>query len=422
MLTDALLHSQQSIAGLQRELESTGRELDATKAALAEKERIVKARDGLLESHGAETRKVADALETERAAHRNAKHQFETFQKTHQHVSRTVAAQDARILELETARAQDKKRAAQLEAVFKEQLHERNNLLLVLWTRLSSLCGTDWAHDNSLISGRALPSLEAVATMLPGFSKNLLAAVKTIETLVGGFQARVKGVERDLWREYHSLEEHLAARTKKLERLEAIVRNGVASGSFGTAEMQNRLMSLQEAYRQLKVENATLRTASEVRARSQFGGGAAQVDANGGAGLDVADLASGSPSPSVPTGPRERANKDRPRPKTGSRIPSRAGSSAAARPMTAGELALHEGADDDGGSGGSGGGASEPYPADPRWILRLRDLESKLKLEREGRLMDRSEASKRLLEQEAELNQLSRKDGDRRRRREESAG
>ena len=195
-------------------------------------------------------------------------------------------------------------------------------------------------------------------------------------------------------------------RSKKLERLEAIVRNGVASGSFGTAEMQNRLMSLQEAYRQLKVENATLRTANEVRARSQYGSSGEQ---NGP--LDP-DAISGSPSPSIPTGPRDRT-KDRSRPKTSSRIPSR--TSTMTRPMTAGELALRD-VDEE-------GGAAEPYPADPRWILRLRDLETKLKLEREGRLMDRSEASKRLLEQEAELNQLSRKqDSDRRRRREEASG
>lgn len=41
-------------------------------------------------------------------------------------------------------------------------------------------------------------------------------------------------------------------------------------------------------------------------------------------------------------------------------------------------------------------------PPDPRWMLRLRELESKLKLEREGRNMDRSAAKQRLTEQEDE--------------------
>ncbi len=194
-----------------------------------EKDRIIKQRDALLESHGLESRKLAEMLDKERQAHRNTKNQFETFQKTHQHVTRTVNSQDARIVELETIKAQDKKRLSHLETSFKDQLTERNNLLLVLWTRLSALCGTDWAHDNSLINGQALPSLEAVSTMLPGFSKNLLAAVKTIEAIIGGFQGKVKSVEKDLWREYQTLESHLDMRTKKLERLESIVRNGVAT-------------------------------------------------------------------------------------------------------------------------------------------------------------------------------------------------
>ncbi|CAK7199853.1 hypothetical protein SEUCBS139899_002539 [Sporothrix eucalyptigena] len=386
-----------SIAKLQRELETTVRELSTTKASLLEKDRLLKQRDALLESHGLEARKVADALDKERAAHRHTKHQFDTFQKTHQHVTRTVTTQDARITELESSKTLDKRRMSQLESTYKDQLTERNNLLLQLWTRLSAICGTDWAHDNSLVSGRALPSLEVVATMLPGFTRNLMAALKHIETVVGGFPGRIKGVERDLWREYQSLESTLEQRLKKLDRLEGIVRsNGIASGGFGTPELQNRFLRLEEAYRQLKVENATLRTASEVRARAY---GSTSVEADG---FDPA----GSPSPSIPTGPRDRSTKTAaamrvksgrsgvPRPVTSASM-----SSHLSRPMTAGELALQ----DEPGSEGSGG-------ADPRWILRLRDLENKLKLEREGRTMDRNEAVRRLREQEAELARRNERD------------
>ncbi len=396
----------QSIAKLQRELENTVRELDATKASLVEKERIIKQRDALLESHSLEARKVADALDKERVAHRSTKNQFETFQKTHQHLTRTVTTQDGRIVELEMTKSQDKRRIAQLEITFKEQLNERNNLLLMLWTRLSSLCGTDWAHDNSLINGRALPSLEAVATMLPGFSKNLMAAVKTIESIVGGFQARIKGVEKDLWREYHSLEQNLDARTKKLDRLESLVRNGVASGVFSASEMQNRLTSVQEAYRQLKVENATLRAANDVRARATYAAAtSAAGDAN--AALDP-DIISGSPSPSIPTGPRDRGSH---RSRSKNTRASATRTSTMTRPMTAGELALQD--PNDMGSG-------EAMANDPRWILRLRDLENKLKMEREGRTIDRTEASRRLLEQEAEINR--RNERDRRRGRDDTSG
>ncbi|KAL2185927.1 hypothetical protein L209DRAFT_754412 [Thermothelomyces heterothallicus CBS 203.75] len=491
-----------SIAKLQRDLENTVRDLDTTKSSLAEKDRIIKQRDALLESHALELRKLGELLDKERQAHRNVKHQFETFQKTHQHVTRTVSSQDQRIMELEQAKAQDKKRLSQLENTFKDQLTERNNLLLLLWTRLSALCGTDWAHDNSLINGRALPSLEAVATMLPGFSKNLLAAVKMIETIIGSFQSRVKSVEKELWKEYQTLENHLEQRTKKLDRLEAIVRNGIVTGqinphSHTLSETQARLARLEDAYRQLKVENHTLRAAAEAR-RAAYAAASAERDG----GLDSAG---GSPSPSVPTGPKAKASASK-IPKSGSRISlTRPGTSAApvATPSRstghhgqhyfsqhhhsrsnlvmspAGEdvgLARSRGGspgapntpggggeDDDtltlptptqashsqshghgqersgnsaGGNnhssststagtqtastasantssspgpgavvsapGGSSGGAS----LEPKFMLRLRDLENKLKAEREGRILDREEARKRINATEHELAML----------------
>ncbi|KAK2037971.1 microtubule associated protein [Colletotrichum somersetense] len=363
-----------SIAKLQRELENTVRELDTTKASLVEKDRLIKQRDALLESHGLEARKLAGELEKERQAHRTTRNQFETFQTRHVHVSNTASTQEQRISELESARAQDKKRISQLETSFKDQLTERNNLLLVLWTRLSALCGTDWAHDNSLINGRALPSLEAVATMLPGFSKNLMAAVKTIETMIGGFSSRIKGVERDLWREYQSLETNLETRTKKLERLETIVRNSMTSGTLGSYE-QARMARLEDAYRQLKVENATLRTAQDVRTRAAY-------SATNDPSAAVPDPASGSPSPSVPTGPRERERKSR----KGDRAPTMTRSVSGHTVTTPGSVNQNPYENT----------LAEREPTDNRWIFKLRDLENKLKAEREGRSQDRNAARQRL--------------------------
>ncbi|PKS04931.1 hypothetical protein jhhlp_008297 [Lomentospora prolificans] len=378
-----------SISGLQRQLEDSTRELDATKADLAEKDRLLKQRDGLLESHGLESRRLAELLEKERQAHRTTKSQFETFQKTHQHVSVTVSTQETRIQELEAQRAQSQKKLVGLENALKDQLTERNNLLLVLWSRLSSLCGSDWAHDNSLINGRALPSLEAVATMLPGFSKNLLAAVKTLESMVGGFQSRIKSVEKELWREYQNLETGLEVRVKKLDRLETMVRNGIASGSlgrYGSSETQAHVDALEDMVRQLRVENATLRTASDVRARAVYGGMA------GDATSAIVDAVSGSPSPSIPTGPRDReSSRSRKNVYTSSGRTSTMTRASTSHGLTSGSSnrEVLSAADVTGGVPGSGGN-------DHALLLRLKEMERKLKAEREGRNQDRTAARQRL--------------------------
>ncbi|KAF7532496.1 hypothetical protein G7Z17_g13636 [Cylindrodendrum hubeiense] len=372
-----------SIAKLQRELENTVRDLDTSKAALVEKDRIIKQRDSLLESHALESRKLAELLEKERVGHRNTKSQYDSFQRTHQHLTRTASSQDVRIAELESTRGQDRRKITILEQTARDQLQERNELLLVLWQKLSGLCGREWASSNTIIDRQVLPSLEVIASRLPGFSKNLMAAVKAIETMVASFETRIKAVSRDLSREYQTLENNLDVRTKKLDRLETMVRNSIASGSLGSHDAQVRMARMEDAYRQLKVENATLRTANDVRSRAAFGAGG-----NPEALVPMGD--SGSPSPSIPRGPGDqvssrgiRTSHSKTRTSTMTRtssssgIPRSSSSGPGMREMTS---MADEG----------------DVNNDNRWLFRLRDMEYKLKMEREGRNQDRHAARQRL--------------------------
>ncbi|KAI6778434.1 Anucleate primary sterigmata protein B-like protein [Emericellopsis cladophorae] len=359
-----------SITKIQRELEDTIRELDSTRASVVEKDRLIKQRDALLESHALESRKLSELLDKERVSHRNTKAQHETFQRNHQLLARTNSTQDTRISELESTRGQDRARLLKLEQQSREQLAERNQLLLTLWQKLSALCGREWANSNTLIDRQVLPSLEVIATRLPGFSKNLLAAVKTIETIVGSFQLKIKTVERDLTREYQNLESNLDVRSKKLDRLETMVRNTAASSSTSSSELHSRLLRLEDKYRQLKVENATLKAANDARARSAY------------TGLNPEALIPGdpgSPSPSVPRGPME---KDRTlRPSHGS---SRTLSRTHTAPSTGNEIARRDPS------------VSDEPQNDNRWLFRLREMEHKLKQEREARNQDRQAARARL--------------------------
>lgn len=347
---------------------------------MVEKDRIIKQRDSLLESHALESRKLGELLDKERVGHRNTKAQFETFQRTHQHLTRTASTQDIRISELESTRGQDRRKIATLEQTARDQLTERNELLLVLWQKLSALCGREWVNSNTLVDRQVVPTLEVVANRLPGFSKNLLAAVKAIEAMVGSFQSKIKSVERDLYREYQTLENNLDGRTKKLDRLETMVRNSVAAGSLGSQDVHSRLLRMEDAYRQLKVENTTLRTASDVRARAAYSNSGSQ-DAL------VNPAAGGSPSPSIPRGPVDR-DRDRSSRKSGrSGTLARANTATGVPGSSSGSgLGLMDVAlsDDNGGAG------------DNRWMLRLRDMEYKLKMEREGRNQDRQAARQRL--------------------------
>ncbi|KAI1911469.1 hypothetical protein LOZ39_004112 [Ophidiomyces ophidiicola] len=369
-----------SITKLQKELESTTLELQSTRDKLDEKEALLRNRDALLESHGLETRKLAELLERERHAHRADKHSFEQALKSHQQASRTIAHSNTRISDLENARGQDRKRFNTLEQQYKDQLSERNSMFLALWKRLSAMCGPDWAHSNSLINGN-LPSQEVIGNMLfwPGFSKNLLLAVKTLEHLTHGFKSRVKDVERDLTKAYQNLEHTLGIRLKKLDRLEELANQIRTQKRPLSINSTNAEMSkLRGENRLLKAELNLLQSHSRSR---------------GSATTAAAAAAAANPHPrSTRSGSTVFRGTGIPQPTHHS--PSTALSNSAAGPV-AGATPMQP------QRTSSGSDRSEE-----KWIQRLRELERRLKAEREARLLDRSGARKRLEERSAENEEL----------------
>ncbi|KAF2169564.1 hypothetical protein M409DRAFT_19975 [Zasmidium cellare ATCC 36951] len=212
------------IEKLQRELETTTNDLERARMDLSDKDRLLRHRDGLLESTSLESRRLSDLLEKERSSR---KHDLDRFEKAHSGQAthlRTIAQKETRVLELETVLTQDRRKMTSLEQQYREQLHERNNLLLALWNRLSTLCGSDWAQNHSLVNGE-LPSADVINKNLQSFNKNIISAVKTIEALIGSFKVRIRSIEKDLWRDYQTIEHNLEIRVRRMDAIERAVKD-----------------------------------------------------------------------------------------------------------------------------------------------------------------------------------------------------
>lgn len=354
-----------SISRLQKDLESTASELDNAQHNLSERERVLKNRDSLLESHGLESKKLSELLDRERQGRRADKAQHEQWQKSHQHTSRTVSQKDVRITELESSQLSTRKKLSTLELQFKDQLSERNTLLLTLWSRVSSICGSDWQHQNSLVNNH-LPTLEVLAngSMLPAFSRNVLNAVKNVEGTVIAFQARIRTIERELWTEYQSVEQTLDARIKKLDRLESTVQSHRISGTFTAAP---EIAKLRGENRLLKSEIATLQK-QEMHARN------------------ASRTSNHRPSSSIdrsappPTLARHHSSS------AVEQFSNAMSPSSPSRRTSSSRQGSHDNVI-----------VSEPIQtSEQRWLHRLRELERRLKAEREARLLDRSGARRRL--------------------------
>lgn len=281
-------------------------------------------------------------------------------------------------MELESARSQDRRKVVQLEQQFKDQLLDRNNLLLALWNRLSTLCGADWAQKNSLVNGE-LPSLDVIARNLAGFNKNIILAVKKIESIVGGFRSRVRSIEKDLWRDYQTLEHTLDVRVKRLDQLERLIVSSAKAGPHAHRGTPSRSSSSAEIHlaevTRLRSENKSLKAQLQFEQRHQ----AAQDD-------NMLQVPGASPNRNSvaatllrhhSTSAVEILQKQQEEPKT-------TNSTTVQRDYTSAPL----------------------QPSEQRWIHRLKELEKRLKAEREARLLDRSGARKMLQEGKAENEEL----------------
>ncbi|KAG0642806.1 hypothetical protein HOY80DRAFT_880908 [Tuber brumale] len=366
-----------SIVNLQSELESTLEELDYTKNELVEKDRVLKDRENLLEGMALESRKLTDLLDKERAGRKSDRAALETLKTTHHQTRHTITQHQTQYTELEKTRNKESKSIHQLEQQYREQLAERNNLLTQIWLRLSTLCGPDWTHRNSLVSTNTnnvngKQSMEAaVVGALPGFQKNMLIAVKTIESILAGFKTRCRGVERDLWKEYQVVENALESRTRRLERLENLVRGGIGEQNGMRTEVaklrtENRLLRAELNVVKNEASSATTTTTTTTAVPPS---------------QQTAALASSQQAP--PTLHRSKTSATVPRQPPKEKETSVPSSTAITRTSST---------------------ASALQPTDlqdvseKRWILRLRELEKRLKAEREARLLDRSAAKKKVEE------------------------
>ncbi|TKA82121.1 hypothetical protein B0A55_01812 [Friedmanniomyces simplex] len=419
---------------LQRELENTANTLDRAKMDAADKDRLLRHRDGLLESTSLESRRLSDLLDKERAHRRHDMEQFEKSSRGQATHMREIAHHQSRVLELETAYSQDKRKMSALEQQFRDQLAERNNLLLALWNRLSTLCGQDWAQAHSQVNGEN-PSADVIQRSLTAFTKNVLAAVKTIEALIGSFKVRIRGIEKDLWRDYSTIEHNLDMRVRRMDALEAAVRDtqraiAEKSAAAEEAEKQQQQQSRPSAIRSMSSKSIIKGSEEITKLKSEVKLLKMELKFHRQHPSPMAQQMINNQTPLSPEHARRQSNGGGSTSNIGSGVGKSIAQSSPARAIVAQLLrhhstsaveqlrshARHDGAEDSMRTDVPRPSQQQHQPivlstppiqpSEQRWAHRMKEMERRLKAEREARLLDRRGARQRLEEGRLENEEL----------------
>ncbi|KAF8423908.1 hypothetical protein EV426DRAFT_113220 [Tirmania nivea] len=469
----------ESITRLQAQLDATLEELDSTKRRLGERERTLRDRESMLETMALETKKLSEILEKERNDRKQTKKEVDNLENKNQHHRQKLSQSEIQYKELERTRNREVRNFQNDENKLREQISERNALLVAVWSRISVLPGPEFAHRHSHVTTAVavagtqqgkLSMESAVAQAFVAFSRHMMNGVKAVETVIAQFKTKVKQVDRDLMKEYQLLESALESRTRRLERLETMVRGGLGESAAVRTEVaklrtENRLLraemvklsgnvtgtppqQVKEAKRKSVVQNverlsqvfdAAVNKSDNSNVPTNSGGTGSSSSNNGPESTQRAanttpihttekittksttskarELIAGaftrsSKPPAVTATPPPAVNNK----STPVTPQSRPATSTAATNTSV----IVTDPQDDAQAAGEPGDGTDPV-TQKRWIHRLRELERRLKSEREARIIDRSGA-KRRIEEELQEKEALRKELEREKERWSSLG
>ncbi|KAF2864242.1 hypothetical protein K470DRAFT_254565 [Piedraia hortae CBS 480.64] len=360
---------------LQRELEQTSNRLDRAQMDVADRDRLLRHRDGLLESTSLESRRLSDLLDKERASRKHDLDQFDRASRGQATHLRELAHSQARVLELETAFSQDKRKMAKLEQEYHDQLEERNDALLEVWKRLAAICGPEWTKKHSSVLGQS-PSTDIIHNHLGAFKRNLITALSTIEALTGRYETQMRQVEKNLWREYQGLNEKVKHGVRRVGALEeAVAAPQGSNGQFDgeNARLKAEIKSLKSEIRLHRQQHAL--TQQTLQSQQQHGDLRRSI--TGGSN----SLSGTSPGRALAALLRHSSVTSNTEAQSATQRPP---STTAATEERTSSMSSNE----------------------QRWIHRFKELETRLKAERERRLQDRRDARHRLEEQRQEYEEL----------------
>lgn len=387
---------------LQRELQTSLRDLEHSQASHEEKDRQFEGQGSLVESHTAEKQRLSIMLNKEQQARKLDQAELDRARRRSPNDS-------ARVSELERARAEDKQRLTSYQEDYDLHLREQSQLLYNLWTRLATLCGSEWVSTFHKTYEQTLPSFETINEDPASINEPLSLALDNLSHNMSSFRTRVRATEKDLFRDLSALSQSLDTRTQRLDAVEqqlAIRQNNPNGHGRNNANAPASSTINPTDLRHLKDENRLLRREIKVLKQANFalpGLPSPQRDIEH-TEMAVAALEREREALSSGTSPHTNAtdaHHRRPSSRRTHTTPSLRDSlderAVLQRHHSTNEISTVNGTDTR--VNGNGHLANPRLStSDQTWLLRLKEIERRLVAEREERVLDREGARRRLEE------------------------
>ncbi|PBK92643.1 hypothetical protein ARMGADRAFT_967153 [Armillaria gallica] len=213
--TTAQFSLQLEVDRLKRDLERVEDELTRARKELNERESKGRDRDGDLDKLHGDNRELSTQLAAQTQARLNLSEKLDVVQGNLRTSEAEVAAFKARVAELEARLGKDQRSLLNAESQYRDQLTERNTLLLTIYQYMDKILGVDKTPKK----GETKPF-----TNFSVFHDNLITRLKALSQIQLNFDQRCKEVEGRFVEKLTDMRKQLDARWKQIDKFETSVK------------------------------------------------------------------------------------------------------------------------------------------------------------------------------------------------------
>ncbi|KAF8891382.1 hypothetical protein BD779DRAFT_1514947 [Infundibulicybe gibba] len=204
---------------LKRDLERVEAELARARKELEERDGMGRDRDSVLDKLHSENRDLASQLAAQTQARLNLSEKLDVVQGNLRASEGELSAFKAKVGDLEQRLSKDQRSLLSAESQYRDQLTERNTLLLTIYQYMDKILGVDKTPKKS---GQAETK---PFTNFSVFHDNLITRLKALSQIQLDFDKRVKEVEGRFTEKLVEMRRQLDNRWKQIDKFEASVKS-----------------------------------------------------------------------------------------------------------------------------------------------------------------------------------------------------
>ncbi|KAI9464786.1 hypothetical protein F5148DRAFT_1209689 [Russula earlei] len=203
---------------LKRDLERIEDELARARKDLQERETRMRERDGVIDTIHAENRDLSAQLASQTQARLNVADKLDLAQSSLSTAEADAAASRARVQELEQRLSKDQRSLLAAENQFRDQVTERNTLLLTIYQYMDKILGVDKTPKKG---GQAETK---PYTNFGVFHDNVISRLKSLSQIQQDFEKRAKEAEARYTEKLSEIRKSLDQRWRQLDKFESSVK------------------------------------------------------------------------------------------------------------------------------------------------------------------------------------------------------